>query len=300
MQALRQARRGRAWPCRREGSLRAVWVLLIVGLALGAPSCAGAVLDWSSVLWTDGDGNGNSPYTVGSHQVTVTVTYSGGSNIDSTDGSILYPRIQNWASLNDDALGLWMDCATDNGSSNYLTIDIELDQAAEGVFFTLADIDTGSHSRDRDGRYSNWQDVVVVSAFEGTTRRTVTGTALDDDDPSFGTDTNGNDYSASGSGDLSLYGTDGNISGSDASGDIVVRITDAVDHIQIRFAPGGTSEWYWDRQDEDNLPYAGPDNPNGQRILLGGIHLSPEPTTGAMLMLCGVATLAFRRQRAAA
>jgi len=264
---------------------------LLCGLLL--PKWSGAaVMDWSSVTWTDGDNNGNSPYSVGPYQVTVTVTYHGGSNIDSSDGSLLYPRVQNWTSLSDSALGVWMDCATDNGSSNYVVIDITLDQAVAGVFFTLADIDTGGGSRDRSGRYDGWQDVVVVSAYQGTTQQTVTGTAVDAS-ASFRTDTNGNDYATSGSGSLSLYGTSGNISGSDSSGDIVVRVTDPVDHIRILFAPGGTGS------DEDNLPYAGPDNPDGQRILLGDIVV-PEPSTALLLVVtCGVA-VARRRRRARA
>ena len=270
---------------------RLAWLVgtLLAALRAATPCCRGAVLDWSSVTWADGDNNGNSPYSVGPYQVTVTVTYYGGSNVDSSDGSLLYPRIQSWTSLSDSALGIWMDCATDNGSSNYVIIDITLNQAVAGVFFTLADIDTGSDSRDyRSGRYDDWQDVVVVSAFQGTTRRTVTGTALNGS-PSFGTDTNGNDYSTSGSGDLCLYGTDGNIDGSDSSGDVLVRIADPVDHIQIRYAPGGTGS------DEDGLPYAGPDNPDGQRILLGDIVV-PEPSTALLLVLsCGL--FATRRQR---
>lgn len=261
---------------------------------------AGAVLDWGDLNWTAGALTGG-PYTVGPYQATITVTYvTLGTTLTRTDGSVLYPRLSTWASLgNEKALNVWMNATTDNGSAAYVQIEIALNAAVSGITFTLADIDAGSSSLS-GGRYAGWQDVVVVSAFLDGVRRQITGTDLDPT-PSYGRDTDGNDYSSS-SLDLSLYGT-GSAAESDPSGNILVRITDPADRVVIRYSPGGTGYWWYG--DEDGLPGAGPDNPDGQRLVIGDILLPdgvlvPEPSTGVLLTAGALAFATARRRRPAA
>jgi len=169
-----------------------------------------------------------------------------------------------------------------------------------GITFTLADIDAGSSSLS-GGRYAGWQDVVVVSAFLDGVRRQITGTDLAPT-PSYGRDTDGNDYSSS-SLDLSLYGTS-SAAESVPSGNIRVRITDPADRVVIRYSPGGTGYWWW-YGDEDGLPGAGPNNPDGQRLVIGDILLPdgvlvPEPSTGVLLTAGALAFATARRRRPAA
>ncbi|NLF18966.1 MAG: PEP-CTERM sorting domain-containing protein [Lentisphaerae bacterium] len=266
--------------------------------------CAGAVLDWDALAWTAGDNDGSSPYNVGPYQAMITVAYvSEPGTVDSSDGSTLYPRLSTWASLgNEKALNVWMNATTDNGSAAYVQIEIALNAAVSGITFTLADIDAGGAW---DGqRYANWQDVVVVSAFQDGVRRQITGTDFDPT-PSYGRDTDGNDYSSS-SLDLSLYGT-GSAAESDPSGNIRVRITDPADRVVIRYSPGGMDErrgrqWY---RYEDGLPGAGPADPDGQRLVIGDILLPdgvlvPEPSTGVLLTAGALAFATARRRRRSA
>ncbi len=267
---------------------------LAMALAWLPRPCAGAVLDWDAIAWAAGDMNGNSPYNVGPYQAMITVAYT----TDSSDGSTQYPRVSTWASLGSGkALNVWMDAATDNGSAAYVQIEIALNAAVAGITFTLADIDSGSSSLS-GGRYSGWQDVVVVSAFDDTIRRQVTGTSPDAT-PSYGRDTNGNDYSESAL-DLSLYGT-ASAPESDPSGNLLVRITDPADRVVIRYSPGGMD----DRRNryEDGLPGAGPADPDGQRLVIGDILVPdpiipvPEPSAGILLAAGGLAFATARRRR---
>lgn len=289
----------RAYRLSLRGPLRFWLAALALAVAWMPRPCAGVVLDWDALAWTADDMDDNSECSVGPYQVMLTVAYViKPGTVDSSDGSILYPRLSTWASLgNEKALDVWMNATTDNGSAAYVEIEIALNTAATGITFTLADIDAGGSSLS-GGRYAGWQDVVVVSAFEDDIRRQVTGTDLDPT-PSYGRDTDGNDYSSS-SLDLSLYGTGSSLE-SDPSGNIRVVITDPADRVVIRYSPGGKAN------DEDRLPGAGPADPDGQRLLIGDILLPdpggvlvPEPSAGALLVLGGLAMGLVRRRRPAA
>ena len=189
---------------------------------------------------------------------------------------------------------------TGTGGSKRIGRAIALRLAREGCMVGVLDIDAGGAW---DGqRYANWQDVVVVSAFQDGVRRQITGTDFDPT-PSYGRDTDGNDYSSS-SLDLSLYGT-GSAAESDPSGNIRVRITDPADRVVIRYSPGGRDERR--NRYEDGLPGAGPDNPDGQRLVIGDILLPdpggvlvPEPSTGVLLTAGALAFATARRRRRSA